>query len=138
MRFVRRRTLKKGSLDIAPLIDVVLLLLIFFMLTSNMVNPAGFKIDLPSSSSRLPRAQAALVVTIDSAGAVYLGPDLVARAQLARALAREYASRGDGDLIVRADRDTRHGEVVEVMTIAKDAGWDRLAVQARPGPPPPE
>lgn len=135
MRFVRRRTLKKGSLDIAPLVDVVLLLLIFFMLTSNMVNPAGFKINLPVSSSQLPREEAGLVVTIDRDGSTYLGPDLVARAQLSRALSREFSSRGERDLIIRADRDTRHGEVVEVMTIAKEAGWNRLAVQARPGAP---
>jgi len=137
VRFERRRRLKKGSLDIAPLVDVVLLLLIFFMLTSNLVNQAGFRVTLPRTTATLPSSASPVVMTVEADGDLFLGDVPVPPARLGDRLRRARPGPG-AELVIRADREVSHGRVVEVMTAAREAGWESLAVMARPVPPQPD
>jgi len=132
MRFARKRQLEKGALDIAPLVDVVLLLLLFFMLTSSMVTQGGFKVDLPPTTASIPAPDSPAVVTIVASGEIFLGELAVGREGLGKELGRLRLGRIGGELVIQADREVRHGLVVEVMTRAREAGWESLAVMARP------
>jgi len=125
--------LKKGTLDIAPLIDVVLLLLIFFMITSNLVTQSGFQINLPETTASLPAPVSPAVVIIEADGTVFIENREVPTDQLLNELSRIFPGSGTDELIIKADREARHGSVVEVMTRAKETGWESLAVMARPG-----
>ena len=65
MRFKRHIELKKGQLDIAPLIDVVFLLLIFFMLTSTFISQQGIRVNLPGAVSSKPLLQGDLIIFVN-------------------------------------------------------------------------
>ena len=133
MKFARKRTLEAGKLDIAPLVDVVFLLLIFFMLTSSFINPTGISINVPRSSAVEPQEKRNPVVSISKDEKVYWEDRPIAWKDLRERMASGRKARPGGGLIIKADRETRHGRVVDVMTLARETGWKRLAVAARPG-----
>jgi len=121
-----------GRLDIAPLIDVVLLLLIFFMLTSSFITPAGLRVDLPESSVAEPQEKDNLVVGVSEEGEIYLDDELISWENLRERLVFTQSGGQDRVLILKADKETRHGMVVRVMSLARELGWKRMAIAADP------
>ncbi len=121
-----------GRLDIAPLIDVVLLLLIFFMLTSSFITPTGLRIDLPESSVTEPQEKDNLVVGVSEEGELYLDDELISWENFRERLASNQSAGPDRVLILKADKETRHGMVVRVMSLARELGWKRMAIAAQP------
>ena len=132
MNFQRKTEFKMGRLDIAPLIDVVLLLLIFFMLTSSFITPEGLRVDLPESSVTEPQERENLVVVISEEGELYLDDELISWETLQDRLAADLSGGQDRVLILKADKETRHGMVVRVMSLARELGWKRMAIAAQP------
>ncbi|MFT5411625.1 MAG: biopolymer transport protein ExbD [Verrucomicrobiales bacterium] len=125
---------KPGMGYIAPLLDVVMLLLIFFLLSSQFIQRSGFAVDLPFSRSTLESLAAADVITLPT-GTVEqvllndrrvpisaLGADLKARVLL------------DRQIVIRADKATPLGRLVNIINIARDAGFKDIAVMTSPEP----
>ncbi len=132
MKFKRKTALEKGRLDIAPLVDVVLLLIIFFMLTSSFITPSGLRIDLPSAESVEPQEKDHLTVTISEKGEIFIDEQSVTPEALRERLASALAADPGRTLILAADRQARHGVVVRVMSLARDLGWEKMAIAAEP------
>jgi biopolymer transport protein ExbD len=127
VEFSRRRRVN-ASLNITPLIDVVLLLLIFFMISTTFVVQPGIPIRLPKAGSAAGQLQREWVAAVTASGELYLNEVRVTPRILQRQLT---AAVGRGEievLIVKADQAARHGRVVEVMDAAKLAGVKRLAI----------
>src|SRR3990172_3588719 len=150
-----------AEINVVPLVDVVLVLLIIFMVTAPLMY-RGIDIDLPRSSVNTitPEERVVLTVSRDRAvfldkergaggmlggapprvggvwrdGGVFLDRERVARAMLGETLQRLARSRPDVTLYLRADRDVPYGMVVEVMDAIKQAGIDRLGMATAPAP----
>jgi biopolymer transport protein ExbD len=132
MRFSqpKREEISLG-VSIAPLIDIVFLLLIFFMLTSHFEIMSGIDIKLPAVTERGSGQSADnLVVAIDKAGNCYLEKEKVTFRDL---YLRLKGSTGQKriNLILQADRDVKHGHVVRVMDLAKRAGVTSIIISAQ-------
>ena len=132
MKFKRKTALEKGRLDIAPLVDVVLLLIIFFMLTSSFITPSGLRVDLPSAESVEPQEKDHLTVSISEEGDIFVDDRPVSPEVLRDRLAASLAAFPGRTLILEADRQSRHGVVVRVMSLARDLGWEKMAIAAHP------
>lgn len=135
-RFVRSsRDPSLRRLDITPLVDVVFLLLIFFMLTSNYVLQAGIKVTLPSARDTftLPPARVEVFITADDV--IYMGPRRVTPDELLLLLEDARATRDT--VLIFADVDCRHGRVVEVEDVCRRAGFTDISVATRPVEPEP-
>jgi len=124
--------MEKGRLDITPLIDVVLLLLIFFMLTSSFITQAGLRIDLPESTAAEPQERENLIIVVSEDDELYIEDELVSWGSCRERLASGLASSSDPVLILKADRNAHHGVVVKLMSLAKEIGWKRMAIAAQP------
>ena len=131
MRFKRKSGLEKGRLDIAPLVDVVLLLLIFFMLTSSFINPAGIEVKLPGSTVATVQEKDDPVISITAVGELFWNNVEVSFRELQSLLTSEYGIDPSRAIVIRADREVAHGVVVEIMSLAREAGWERLAISAQ-------
>lgn len=131
MQFRRIRRTRPG-LDLTPLVDTVLNLLVFFMLSSSFVFQSGIHVRLPEAAFKEeePTQDVVLVLTRDQR--VYLNDDPVQLADLGARLRQHLHERNDTVVIIKADRDVLHGNVVEVMDIAKGAGIVRLAIATEP------
>jgi len=117
MKLKRTVFLEKGRLDITPLIDVVFLLLIFFMLTSSYIFQPGIRVNLPKAVTSEVLHKELLIVTITEDGDVFInerpigGDELVSRITI--------AARDDQPLLIRADKKSDLGKVIEIWDICR-------------------
>ncbi len=133
MRFQTHKT-DDVQLDMTPLIDVVFLLLIFFMLSTSLsVNP-GIKIDLPKASAeQVKKKKTTLRVAIATGGRIFLEGKKLNLEQLRdKFAAASKKSGGDALVVIEADKKVYHGLVVKVMDAAKTSGLNKLAIATQP------
>lgn len=127
---MRRRIRENDDLhfDFAPMVDIVLLLLIFFFLTSNLTaRQKALPLDLPRASQTVTETPELPIVSLDKGGKVYLNGKATTTAKLGAQLKPLLASSG-GVVGLRADEAGNYGNVVAVMDIIKKAGGERLAL----------
>lgn len=128
----RKQPVVRPSIDIAPLVDVIFLLVIFFAVTTNFLETSGLALELPSSSSTASRELEAVTVFLDARGAIALGDAPIADpAALTVALRSALADRKDKGVVLRADTAIDHGTVVRLMDAIRAAGATGLTVAAR-------
>lgn len=132
MRFRRNLTIARGLLDMTPLIDVVLLLLIFFMLSSSFVFSPGVKVDLPEYSSSESLKKSDLVVTITEEGLYLYNDNVILPRELKNRFRQAASENPNARLIIKAANRVAHGVVVRIMLMAKDAGLENQAFATRP------
>ncbi|MEA3347835.1 MAG: biopolymer transporter ExbD [Pseudomonadota bacterium] len=133
MRF-QTRGRDEVQLDMTPLVDVVFLLLIFFMLSTSLsVNP-GIKIDLPKSSAeQVKKKKITLRVAIEAGGRIFLEGKKLSLVQLQEMFrAVDKKQRDEALVVIEADKKVYHGLVVKVMDAAKSAGLHKLAIATQP------
>ena len=131
MQFSRRRR-ESPSLSITPLIDVVLLLLIFFMLSTTFVAQPGIGVNLPKAKSTEVTSIQDIVLVITADSRLYLDEQSVELDDLRTRLRQTLAQRPGGVLIVKADKSVAHGLVVTAMDLAKQLGIQRIAIATQP------
>jgi biopolymer transport protein ExbD len=123
----RRRELFEG-INITPFTDVVLVLLIIFMIATPLLIRSEIKVNLPRTSSAEAAPQKTLVITIDTAGGVYVEGVRVALTDLKASLTAALSKRPDAPVIIMGDRDVRYDLVVRVLEIARSCGVNRLSL----------
>jgi biopolymer transport protein ExbD len=122
----------KGELTMAPLIDIVLQQLIFFMLTSSFVMQPGIRINLPAAVTTEPVKLRQVFVSVSERGAFFFNERAVTLPELGRLLAAEARADRDTVLVIKGDRSSRHGDIVKVMDEARRAGITRMAIGTMP------
>ena len=130
----RRRRRSERRLDITALIDVVLLLVIFFMISTSFIVQPGIKVKLPEAGTREEGAYEDLVVLITKEGELYYRDAKVTDAELRQRLEADARAEGESVLVIKADEQALHGRVVKVMDMAKAEGITRLAIATTPKP----
>ncbi|MBW2066055.1 MAG: biopolymer transporter ExbD [Deltaproteobacteria bacterium] len=131
MRFKKKRD-EEPRLGIAPLIDIVFLLLIFFMVTSHFDVASGVRIRLPKVTKRIVESSnSKIILVIDREGSIYLEGKKVGTGALRTRLEDLVKEKGFVQLVLQADKDVRHGRVVEVMDIAKSSGINAVIIAAQ-------
>ncbi len=131
MRFRRPRE-EETRLGIAPLVDIVFLLLIFFMVTSNFDVASGVRINLPKVEKRiLDHEKNKIILVIDKSGGIYIEGQKVDPVALKETLVTFVREKGIIQVILQADKDVAHGHVVRIMDLAKTAGVDSILIAAQ-------
>jgi biopolymer transport protein ExbD len=110
----------------SSLTDIVLLLLIFFLLTSSFVTNFGIKVDMPQSESVAQPDPVYVNVTITADGTFYVGGNRVLPAQLVNTIRKERTEKPGSTLVIRADKNAKVDDAVRVMNIGKVLGMPIL------------
>lgn len=113
----------------ASLTDIVLLLVIFFLLSSQFVIQTGVKVKLPGSKTNELSEPAKMIVTITSAGVVYAGPDETNIELLPAKLTEMLGISGENNLIIRADKTVQIDLVIKVIDAAKSVGIGKFTIE---------
>lgn len=121
------------NLNIAPLIDVVFQLLIFFMLSASFIAQPGIKLSLPSSSESKPRPDEAVTVFITENNDLYLNEERVTLGGLLEKLRPKILKAENKTVIIKADEKIDLGLAVKVMDIAKQAEAGGVVISTRAG-----
>lgn len=103
----------------SSLTDIVLLLLIFFLLTSSFVTNFAIRVNVPQADSQTVTERRHISVTVTAEGTYYVGGELVPRASLAAKIREEYRDNPQSTLVLRADKNATVDDAVRVMNIAK-------------------
>ncbi|MBA7495828.1 Biopolymer transport protein ExbD [subsurface metagenome] len=128
MRFRRPFERREAAFDLMPLIDVVFLLIIFFMLTTSFRTIfQGIKVDLPTTITKQERIEQNIIITITKDNVLYLDKTRVTTSKLVSLLKKKLGEK-KGLVMINADKLVRHGKVVEIMDLAKRAGADRVGI----------
>jgi biopolymer transport protein ExbD len=117
MRFKRNLSIEKGGLDIAPLIDVIFLLLIFFMLTSSFILQPGIRVDLPKAVTSEVLQKDLLVITVTADNLVYVDERIAEKDEISSRV--NLAAKGQMPILIRADKDADIGKVIEIWDLCR-------------------
>ena len=125
-RIVRRSQLAKGQIDIAPLIDCVFLLLIFFMLTSNFILQPGIRVQLPRAVTSEVIDSENIVIMVTSQDLVFLNEKPMQIGPLTERL--RTAARDGSHILIKADRGASIGRVVEIWDLCRELGIGQVNI----------
>ena len=122
-----------SEINMVPLIDVMLVLLIVFMITAPLLTHS-VNIDLPQANSQPDTARPDIVtLAVDGNGRLYWNDEAIAADELPARLAASAARKPQPELQLRADRDTRYQVLAGLMSSARTAGIEKLGFVTRPG-----
>ena len=126
-------TADSNEVNLTPMLDVVFIMLIFFIVTTSFIKESGVEIERPESSAASPRPDAQVLVAVTPEGAVWVDGKPVDVHRVGQQVAGMLSD--DGAVVIQADRASTTGLLIEVMDRLKQAGVDQIAVAAsRSGP----
>ena len=118
------------GVNLTPLIDVVFILLIFFIVTSSFVKEAGIDVNRPSAKTALRKELGNIMIAITKDGNVWIDKRQVDLRSVRANVERLHAENPEGTVVIVADKDSRMGLMVEVMDQVRLAGVTNIAVAA--------
>lgn len=121
----------RSHLDIAPLIDVVFLLLVFFMLTSNFMTPEAVELNLPESGSAVSHEQTPIIVTLAQGGEITLNGEALELAALGLRLETR-PDIGEQSITLKSDAGVEVQQLIQVMDQIRGAGGVNIALATAP------
>lgn len=125
---LKRRLEDDGGLVLTPLIDMVFLVVIFFMLNTTLsINPA-ITVELPEAYTSQAVLQEEIVVTLAVSGEIYIGKQTVLRDRFAAELKKEMVRLQRTDVILQADELLPYRDVVEIMDLARLTGVESISL----------
>ena len=125
---LKKRNRGQVQVPLTSLIDIVFLLLIYFLLTTNFMVDEGIKIKLPQAKASAPQTEEVITVYVDQEGRAFLENQEVEVGALFDRLKKMIGAQKDKLVVVRADRVVVLNKVVKVMDVAKAAGAGRLCL----------
>lgn len=128
MAFVRRKR-EEPKVEMTSMLDVVFLLLIFFMISTTFVQTSGISIKLPKSTSGVvEKGPKEIRIYVDKTGQIFLRDKPLSLAQLEAKLHGFGVRAKNMTFLLLADRATLHGRVVQLMDAARESGFRKLAI----------
>jgi len=116
------------GINVTPMVDVVLVLLVIMMVSATYIVSQSMKVDLPKTASSDDTVASLAAVTISKDGVLLYNSEKVNERELSDKLKAAYAANNDVSLILSADRSATHGMVVHVMDLAKVIGITKFAI----------
>ncbi|MBI2986288.1 MAG: protein TolR [Deltaproteobacteria bacterium] len=121
-----------SQINVTPLVDVMLVLLVIFMVTAPIIQQ-GIQVNLPQAKAgAIPGKEEQLVVAIARNGRIYLNDNPMTLAELGQKLRAIRQLQQDKEVYLRADQDVRYGVVMKAIAEIKQAGIERLGMVTRP------
>lgn len=128
-RFEKRSKFASAQLNITPLIDVIFLLLIFFMLTSTFISQAGIKINLPKAVSGKVLQGNRLIMVIDKKDRLFIDEQKIKEEDIENIIAE--AAGDKKTILIMADRASSMGKIVEIWDMCREAGIIQINIATK-------
>lgn len=123
-----------SQINVTPLVDVMLVLLIIFMVTAPMMQQ-GVQVNLPKADTKaLTPQEETVIVSLERSGKLFINKNEVSQSELKTRLTSMFAGKTKKEVFLKADKDVPYGEVVKTMAEIKGAGIERLGMVTEPAP----
>lgn len=120
-----------AELSLTPLIDVVFLLLVFFMLTSSMVKIKTIDLNLPDSSSADSLPEEPINISVNKAGDFFLGETIISNQELTEHLIKQLATNPKQNIMLSVDASLTSQEMIDAMDLIRNAGGTNLSIATK-------
>ena len=130
MRKISHSSDEDTEINITPLIDVVFIMLIFFIVTATFVKEPGVHVNKPIAHHTDLKPKASILVAIDSNDAVWVDRKKVDIRAVRPTLERMHAENPQGTVVIQADRESKYETLVNVMDSCREAGITQVAISA--------
>ena len=120
------------TFNFSSLTDIVLLLLIFFLLSSTFIVQPGIRVRLPNSETTEVTSEKNITISITREGTYYLNEERVTLSTLPALLQQKFAFGTEQVVVIKADRDVTLQSAVDVMDISKSVGFERFSIATEP------
>lgn len=128
---------REPQIMIIPMIDIIFFLLVFFMMSMlSMTVEHAVPLQLPQAATAVLQTEASLTVGVTIDGRIFVEEEPVSRADFSRRMAAERERNPDVNVVLRADEDARHADVLFVLDGLRSAGISRIGIAADPGETP--
>lgn len=128
---------REPHIMIIPMIDIIFFLLVFFMMSMlSMTVEHSVPLQLPQAATDALQTEASLTVGFTADGRIFVEEEPVSRADFSRRMAAERERNPDVNVVLRADEDSRHADVLFVLDGLRSAGISRIGIAAAPGETP--
>ncbi|RLA94236.1 MAG: biopolymer transporter ExbD [Deltaproteobacteria bacterium] len=131
VRYSRHRRTKAVDINMAPLIDMVFILLIFFLVTTSFVRESGVDVQRPKAKSAVTKEKINLIIGVTKDGIIYIENHPVDIRSIRARMERFLAETPEGSVIIVADKDSKTGTVIQVLDECRLAGVKNVSVAAR-------
>ncbi|WP_298439327.1 biopolymer transporter ExbD [uncultured Ferrimonas sp.] len=120
----------EAEVDMTPMLDIVFIMLIFFIVTTSFVKESGIEVNRPKAQQASKKPSANIFIAINENGIVYMEKREVDVQRVRANVERMLAESPEAQVMIQADKEAKHGVVVKVMDQVKAAGIDQISVSA--------
>jgi biopolymer transport protein ExbD len=124
----RFREEEEAAVDMTPMLDIVFIMLIFFIVTTSFVKEAGIDVNKPKAAQATKKKNANIFIAIRGNGEIWMDKRQVDVERVAANIERLLAEQPTEIVIIQADKDAKHGVVVKVMDQIKASGIDKISI----------
>jgi len=122
---------QEATVDITPMLDVVFIMLIFFIVTATFVKQSGIEVNQPQASTAVVQEKANILIAIDANNKIWINRREVDFRALRPNIERLHAENPKGSVVIQADKDSTNETLVQVMDASRKAGVYDIAIAAR-------
>ena len=112
----------EGEIDITPMLDVVFIMLIFFIVTASFVKESGIEVNRPDASTSQAKPRANILIAINASDEIWINKRRVDESQVRANIERLHAENPQGSVVIQADEEAKTRKLVAVMDAARQAG----------------
>ena len=130
MRSNRRREPAQSEVNMTPMLDVVFIMLIFFIVTASFVKEAGVEVNRPPAQTAISKAKGNILIAITENGQIWIDRRQVDPRSLRVSIERLHGENPQGAIVIQADKNSQSHLLISVMDAAKAAGVNQVAIAA--------
>jgi biopolymer transport protein ExbD len=123
---------EEPEINITPMLDIVFIMLIFFIVTTTFVRETGVTVDKPEALTAEPRPQGNVLIGVDSDNGIWMNGSEIELSDVRTLVQRARAENPEGSVILISDKGARTGTLVDVMDQVQAAGVSRMSISAEP------
>ena len=124
---------EEGTIDITPMLDVVFIMLIFFIVTATFIKEAGIDVDKPAAATAVVQEKASILIAIDANYQIWINRRQVDIRSVRSIIERLHAENPKGTVVIQADKESKNDALVQVMDASRRAGVYDIALAANDG-----
>jgi biopolymer transport protein ExbD len=121
---------EEADIDITPMLDVVFIMLIFFIVTSTFVKESGIDVNRPQAATAVKKAKANILIAIDAHDNIWIDRRQIDVRSVRPNIERLHAENPQGSVVIQADKESRTNTLIQVMDASRQAGVYKVSIAA--------
>jgi biopolymer transport protein ExbD len=128
--FSNRNAAEEDNIDLTPMLDVVFIMLIFFIVTASFVKESGIEVNRPNAETSTQQSKANILIAIDSKGEIWINKRKVDVSSVRANIEILHAENPQGSVVIQADEEAKTKLLVAVMDASREAGVYNISIAA--------